>query len=236
MGQPEQKFIFDHVDIANMADVFQLRGDNNASELTLTDCEVTSTFDNMVVFDNHQALNVGLRDTHVEGMFGNMFSFVEEDRPIWGGGGAVTVRGGNVLLQHYGEHRGAMFRVAAKVSANCTVMTRVEVRDDARLVDHVNGLCNIGFLAGSNYTNNTTGEVEIVNVGAGGRVTFDNWVMDTNGSKPRYTVRAGGLVRHINSPVRSDLKECFSVQSGGRGEGRGNSVRSTNADYPDFTK
>jgi hypothetical protein len=236
-GQPEQKFVFDNVDIANLANVFEVRGDNNASELTLSDCEVYSTFDNMVTFDNHQALNIALRDTHVEGMFGNMFNFVEEDRPVWGGGGAVTVRGGNILIQHYAEHRGVMFRVAAKVSATCSVNTRVEVRDDAMLVrQDDNCLCNIVFYAGSNYTNATTGEVEIVDVGAGGRVTFDNWVMETNGSKPRLNVRSGGLVRYTNSPVRSDIAECCRVTAGGRAEGRGNAVRISNANYADFTK
>jgi hypothetical protein len=235
-GQPEQKFNFDNVDIANMADVFELKGDNNASELTLSDCEVTSTFDNMVIFDNHQALNVSLRDTHVEGMFGNMFSFVAEDRPDWGGGGAVMVRGGNVLLQHYNGHQGVMFNVQTKCSATCSVSTRVEVRDTAMLVRQSSGLCHVVFLAGSNYTNNSSGDVLVVDIGAEARVTFDNWVMETNGSKPRFNVRGGGLLRYIDSPVRSDLKECITVSGGGRAEGRGNAVRISNAAYADFTK
>jgi len=236
-GQPEQKFIFDNVDIANLATVLELKGDNNASEVTWSDCEWYSIFDNGIVFDNHQALNIGFRNSHVEGMFGNCFNFINADRPVWGGGGAITIQGGNFLIQHYAEHQGVMFNIDAHCSATILVQTRVEVRDDAMLVRQSgSNPCNIVFHGGSAYTTYTTGDVKVCDIGAGARVTHDNWVMENNGSRPTWRVRSGGLLRYIDSPVRGDLKECITVESGGRAEGRNNAVRYTNAAYPDFTK
>jgi hypothetical protein len=222
-GQTDQSFRFLRCRFATMNTAFHTIGNNNADVSVWIDCRFMHIAGNVLLVDNQQTVNMNFHDCAMDIIWGNVIHSINSDG--LGGGGALNIFGGHIIVQRDGANRGCLVKLDYIVSSTITITgVRCEVRNDAIAVDgSVNaGQATVSFHGSTLYTTESTGSVRLVDIYNDQSVNFvGGCTFESNGADQNYRVQGSGLLQFIGCGCRSNVVSTVSVTNPGTGAQNG---------------